>query len=341
MLRSIAPVPDDDLDLATIGQAANNFAAKSVFEDYRTRKAANTIRRQDSELSTFREYLESKGVQGGNLAEDAEAWKGITWGLVAGFLAWLLGQGYAVGSVNLHLSTIKKYSKLAFTAGVMSAQEFALIKALEGYAHREAKHLDDKRQEKGIPTRIGYKKPDPVILTDEQAKFLKTQPDTPQGKRDALIMCLMMDHGLRVSEVTILKTEDFNLKIGTLTFYRPRLDMAQVHKLTPDTLKALKAYKSYAKPGLLLRGSTRGGKLNRETMSLRAIKARVKELGEEIGIEKLSPHDLRHYWATKAARFGTSIDSLQKAGGWTSPAMPVRYFKFSNEGVKLYRGENE
>ena len=57
-----------------------------------------------------------------------------------------------------------------------------------------------------------------------------------------------------------------------------------------------------------------------------------------IGIEGLSAHDCRHYWATQAARNGTPIDRLQDAGGWSSVAMPMRYIekaKIANDGVKL------
>jgi hypothetical protein len=52
----------------------------------------------------------------------------------------------------------------------------------------------------------------------------------------------------------------------------------------------------------------------------------------------LSAYDCRHYLATQAARNGTAIGRLQNAGGWNSPAMPLRYVestKIANEGVKL------
>ena len=73
-------------------------------------------------------------------------------------------------------------------------------------------------------------------------------------------------------------------------------------------------------------------------MTSRAITARVRALGQAIGVEGLSAHDCRHYWATQAARSGTPIDRLQDAGGWASPAMPLRYVeaaRIANEGVKL------
>jgi integrase len=64
----------------------------------------------------------------------------------------------------------------------------------------------------------------------------------------------------------------------------------------------------------------------------------VKALGAQIGAPALGPHDLRHAWATAAMRNGTSLRALQDAGGWASPAMPLRYAQaaaIANEGVRL------
>ncbi len=88
--------------------------------------------------------------------------------------------------------------------------------------------------------------------------------------------------------------------------------------------------------GCVWRGSVKGeaGKLTSE----RAITTRVRDLGAAVGLVGLSAHDLRHYWATQAARNGTPIDRLQDAGGWSSPAMPMRYIeaaKVANDGVRL------
>lgn len=73
-------------------------------------------------------------------------------------------------------------------------------------------------------------------------------------------------------------------------------------------------------------------------MSARAITERVRVLGHAVGVDGLSPHDLRHHWATVAMRNGTDVKSLQDAGGWSSPAMALRYAEsaaIANQGVKL------
>lgn len=73
-------------------------------------------------------------------------------------------------------------------------------------------------------------------------------------------------------------------------------------------------------------------------MSVRAIGARIKILGRDIlGIWELSPHDLRHTWATRAAK-GSNPFVLRDAGGWTNMQTPSRYVERSkvvNEGIQL------
>jgi integrase len=255
-----------------------------------------------------------------------------------------LGQGYAVTSVNVRLSTIKSYAKLAFKADVLTADDYALIRSVEGYSRKQQKRIDEQREGEGIDTRTGSKKPLAVGITPEQATRLKNQPDSPQGRRDALMMCLMLDHGLRVSEVAGLTVEDFDLESGAFMFYRPKVDLTQTHNMTEDTIQAAIAYLENDSPesGIIWRRSTKTGVLGdvlSEKSAPRSITKRVEYLGRSVELYGLSAHDCRHYWATQAARNGTPIERLKEAGGWSSLAMPARYIeaaKVANEGVKLY-----
>lgn len=337
--QSLAPSPFEQLQLA--GQAANRAAANGIFADYLSRRSANTLRRQRGDLRLFAEFLGQAGVQvnGDTLQEQAQVWRGITWGIVEAYKQWMLREGYAIGSVNVRLSTIKTYARLAFKAGIISPDEHAQIRQVAGFTRKEGKRVNQKRDQ----TRVGDKKAEATRLTPEQANALKNeQPDTSQGRRDALMMCLLLDHGLRCGEVALLKVEHIDLDDGVLHFYRPKVDKEQIHKLTADTVRA--SYKWFysgdvpSGPGKrLLRSSRKGGALTSAGMTERAITKRVRALGEELGIDRLSAHDCRHYWATHAARSGTDPFALQEAGGWSSLAMPRRYVedsKVANEGVR-------
>jgi len=347
MTKNAITLRPDSHALAQAGQVANGIASRSVFADYRARKAANTLRRQDNDLALFADFLSAAGLQVGDFASDPQAWRGVTWGLVEGFARWQLQAGYAVPSVNVRLATVKSYARLALKAGALDATEFAMIMTVKGYSHKESKRVDEQRQAAELPTRKGAKKSAAVSITPEQAAQLIARPETAQGRRDALLMCLTLEHGLRVGEVARLAVTDFDLKAGTLNFYRPKVDKTQTHALTPQTLKAARAYFKHDAPkqGNLWRASASksngrkaAGTLTAQGMTERALTKRVKTLGEAVGLLGLSAHDCRHYWATQAARNNTPIDRLQEAGGWNSPAMPLRYVeaaKIANEGVKL------
>lgn len=342
--------------LGIAARVADHQAAQTVAADYLSRKARNTILRQAADLDRFADYLTDAGdALGLDLGRDLRgfaaamrdylttgtapamhAWQPVTWGLVAGFVRWMIDQGDAVGSVNVRLSTVKTYAKLATQAGTLDPAALALIRLVTGYSHKEARRIDERRD----VTRRGDKKASPVPISIRQAQRLKRQPDTPQGRRDALLLCLLLDHGLRAGEVARLRVADLDLKRGELRFYRPKVDKVQTHKLTADTLRAARAWfdsgdAPLAADAPLLRASRKGGALTGAGMTAHAISGRVRELGTLIGVAGLSAHDCRHHWATVWAK---RVDAfrLQEAGGWASLAMPRRYVadaQVANEGM--------
>jgi integrase len=165
---------------------------------------------------------------------------------------------------------------------------------------------------------VGAKKAQPVPIAAEDARALKAQPDSPQGRRDAVIMCILLDHGLRVSELAAVDVTAFNLKAGTFTFYRQKTDQTDSHRMTADTARAVRAYFAAGDApaiGPLLRASRKNGQLAEAGISERAIAARVEELGRKIGIDGLSPHDCRHAGATNLAARGKNVAYLQGWGG--------------------------
>lgn len=320
----------------SIGQVANQYVARVIFTDYQQRTAENTLRRQRADLTLFATYLQhvGLGLSVDALMNDPLSWSHMTHGLVDGYVRYQMLEGYAIGSINVRLSTVKKYCALAARAGALPAEEMGLIKLVQGFRHKEGRNIDATREK----TRIGEKKADAVLISQEQAAKLKSQPDTPQGRRDALLVCLLLDHGLRCGEIASLPADAINLDTELLTFYRQKVDKTQHHALTSDTRRAARRYFEVATPGQsLLMGSRKGGKLEGR-MSERAITARVQVLCEAIGIEGASAHDGRHAWATFAVKGGTDLKTLQDAGGWSSIAMPARYAAenaIANQGVKL------
>lgn len=331
---------------------ANQVAQKYELRDYLARKSTETLRRQTYDLKLFASYLKTAGIDATGIAldvmhhkalEDAgtpislEGWSDVSYGLIQGFVRWQLLEGYAVHSVNIRLSTVKQYCYLATKSGVMPATELAMIKLITSYRETEGKNIDKDRPED--KRRRGAKKATATTISKEQIALLKQQPDTPQGRRDQLLVCLLLDHGLRCGEIAALQVNAINITEGTMTFHRPKVDKMQSHNLTRDTLVAASRYLEIrtGEHTQLVMGSTKDGSLI-GGMKVRAITARVNTLGKGVDIENLSAHDGRHTWATRAAKAGTHIKALQDAGGWNSIAMPMRYIEsqtIANEGVKL------
>ena len=352
-----------DERMIAAGKVADRLASEGVFYDYQQRTAANTLRRQRADLRRFALYLahasiipntaESIGYYAEQLATTPYQWQTITWGLIAGFREWALNQGDAVGSVNVRLATLKRYAELAYQSGAMTTETYTMITTVKGYGRKHQRKVDEKRTQ---TRQTNTKKATAIIVAPKYARELKSQPDTPQGRRDAVLMCLLLDHGLRCGEVVGLTVGNVDLKAKTLTFYRPKVSMNTTIKLRADAFRALNAYMQDAAPmndDPLLLGSTKGGKLNvvgrgdkvTGGMSERAINERVRQLARKLGapeLANLSPHDCRHTWATFAARNGIPLDKLQAEGGWSSLAMPMRYIERSAianegmEGIDLY-----
>jgi integrase len=339
--QDMQPYDTPDMTLEQVGAIADMHKKQSVLSDYQKRLAPHTSRRQLDDLSLFARYLRviHVSVTGKELMTNLAAWKGVTSGLVKGFLGFQEREGYAIGSINVRLATVKQYCKLAFQAEVIDETAYALIHAVAGYRDNEGRNIDKER----AVTRRGYKKAEPVTISQPQAALLKQQPDTPQGRRDTLLMCLVLDHGLRCGEIASLTFKNINLHEETIKFYREKVNLTQTHEMTKDTRTAMRRYLecvSLKPDDTLLVGSRKSkqGKKLEGKMTTRAITGRVNTLGKRVGIDCLSAHDGRHAWATFAIKAGSDVKALQDAGGWKSPGRALKYAtsgKIANAGIKL------
>ena len=327
-----------------IGLQANQAASQAVFAIYQARRPNNTRRAQRAALGLFSEYMRSCGIATPDLYAEAWAWQGITWGLVQDFQAWLLKRAYSIKTINDRVSVVKVYMTLANQAGVIPDGEVLRLRSIRGFTRKEAIDTDKARAAQGLNTRLGAKKQAAILLSDEQARKLKTgQPDTPQGRRDALLMCILLDHGLRVSEVADLCVQNIDREARQMTFYRQKTGRVSKHALRGRAWQLMAIYlekdQREATSPLFLASSKSSALLPGAGMSVRAINERVRQLGRAVGIDNLSPHDCRHYGATKAGHDpSVSLAALMAWGDWDSPTSAARYIErgqADNDGVSL------
>ena len=341
----VSPNRYDD-DLSQAGLVAEQMVRTQKFADYHQTKAKNTLLRQRDDLKLFSAYLAQMQIARAvdDLYHDAQAWRGMNSGLLEGFKVWMLREGYAIGSINIRLATIRKYCELAHASRVISAQELALIKLVKGYRYSEGHNVDLDRKEQGLATRVGTRKAAPTSVSTRQALRLKTEtthPIQPRTRahdqilelRDNLLMCLLIEHALRVSEVVGLDASSIDLETGTITVYREKTYTRDTYELMPRTREAAEVYLPLIESDGPLFISYQGKRITRY-----GIFERVRLLGQQIGISTLSPHDLRHFWTVDAFRNGNGLDLIQRYGGWNSPAMPLHYAKtvgVMNKGLKI------
>lgn len=162
------------------------------------------------------------------------------------------------------------------------------------------------------------------VLSDEQANRLKNNHDTGTvcGRRDKLLMHILLDHGLRRSEVVGLEIGNIDMVKGIMSFYRSKTDTWTTVKLTDDTLAALKEHlkKDGIQQGTLIQSVNRGDNIEGPIKSGVAINNIVKRVVRDVLKDEIeiSAHDCRHYWATKRAEEGATALQLMREGGWSS-----------------------
>ncbi len=125
------------------------------------------------------------------------------------------------------------------------------------------------------------------------------------NSRDRLLLCLLIDHGLRVSEVSGLKCADYHN--GIMRVYHKKVHMEDQHALSPDTAEALEVYLKEYLPdwnGYLFTGNGQEGRYTEH-----AFNRHVGYLGREISVKGLLHKIAGTSWpGTKLMREYISID---------------------------------
>ncbi|MDY7089861.1 MAG: tyrosine-type recombinase/integrase [Actinomycetota bacterium] len=163
-----------------------------------------------------------------------------------------------------------------------------------------------------------------VGLTPEEVDALLERA-AEAGTRHHAVMTVLADLGLRVGELVSLNLDDVGWERGHRTVrFVGKGNKARRRALTPAAADALDAYLAVrgGDEGPLFRTST-GARLDRH-----AIFRLIRRLAAEAGIagaDRLSPHSLRHAFATAARAEGVPLEDVQDAMGHADPRTTRRY----------------
>lgn len=304
-----------------------------------TKKAHNTQVRHLKELRNFGAFLADRGHAPSLMQQPAD-WKGVTAQDIHDYKNYLLFTRHlATSSVNQTVFIIRSYGALsAAYDGMQQAEVFKATQTAKGIKTREADRIDENRP----MNRASSKKAAAVIISKYDAERLKHEhEDTPKGRRDALLMCLLLDLGLRISDAISLTMNNINFEQRTISLKTKKTGTPLTLAMTDDIYHAALNYFEWYMPavadapiwyGVNKHGKIQGG-FNKHSAQMR-----ITQLGAALGIENFSAHDCRHYWVTAADRGGSSLLAITEAGGWSTPTMPARYVnknKVNNVNIHL------
>jgi integrase len=237
--------------------------------------------------------------------------QGLSRALVMEYRAAMLEKKLSASTVNVRLSAVRKLVGEAQRNGIIDAEEASNLAGVPNLP------------QKG--TRLGN------WLTREQAKQLLTVPDRSKlkGKRDYVILSLLVGCALRRQELATLDIESIQMREGRWVVADLRGKGGRVRTVAiPLWVKqGIDAWMVAAKieEGRLLRPLSKSGKLIGDELGDWAIWSVVEQCANEIGIEHFGAHDLRRTCAKLCRKNGGDLEQIKFLLGHSSIQTTERY----------------
>ena len=266
--------------------------------------ARRTAKAYDSDVSRYLRFLtEQVGV---NEPDEIVA-EGVV-----DHLLYLKDSGLSSRSIARHLSTIKLFHRYLVSEGVT--------------AHDPTADLDSPKTWRKLPG---------VLSPAEVERLIAVpRPDSFRGVRDAAILELMYSTGLRVSEVIALRLDSLNLREG----YVRCLGKGGKERLVPIGGVAEAKLLRYLDERARAKGAagdvlflTRLGR----AFTRRGLWKLVKQLARRAAIEKnITPHTLRHSFATHLLEGGADLRAIQEMLGHADISTTQIYTHVGHDRLK-------
>ena len=217
----------------------------------------------------------------------------------------------APASVSRMISALRKFYRFLLREGAISADPMTKIDT-----PKRAQHL-------------------PATLSSQEVDALMAKPDTdkPLGLRDRAIFELMYATGLRVSEVVDLRLDQLHLAINLLQV-TGKGDKERLVPISPQATQWVDRYLQEARPKLLKRVQPKNVFVNFHggPMTRQGIWKNLKAYIASIGIEKdVTPHTLRHSFATRLLENGADLRVVQELLGHSDISTTQIYTHLSNQ----------
>lgn len=268
--------------------------------------SVNTINSYKRDLLDYLNFI--KDLPQRSLASVLE----VTYFDIAKYLAHLQELKLASSSIDRKMDSLRGFYKFLVSEGLINDNPTKLIEPLKSWNKL------------------------PLVLSIKEVELILAQPDisTPLGLRDKALLETMYASGLRVSEIINLLLMDVNNNIGYLRCLG-KGNKERVVPINSQAGNAIDAYLKHGRPLLNPKGNWlfvnyTGDKLTRD-----GVRRIIQKIAQDAGIDKkISPHTLRHCFATHLLEGGADLRSLQEMLGHANISTTQIYTHVTSERLK-------
>lgn len=273
------------------------------FLEYEKKYSDNTVKSYEKDLFDFLDYTKT-------LKKD---YKNFDYRAVTEYLIDLADKGLKSTSINRHLSSIRSFYEYSLVKGKVQNSPFKLVSG--------------PKKEKKLPNYLKY---------DEFLDLVNTCDETDLGVRNRMILELLFATGIRVSEAVSIKIVDIDFKAREIriTGKGNKMRIVIFNKVCQEVMSK---YVLEARQNLLkgkkcdyLLVNHLGNPLTR-----RGIADILEKIIKKSALgHKISPHTLRHTFATLLLNEGMDIREVQELLGHARLSTTSIYTHVSNEELR-------
>ncbi|MCI8641227.1 MAG: site-specific tyrosine recombinase XerD [Clostridia bacterium] len=263
----------------------------------------NTLQSYQRDLKQFRRYIEGCEVPYNKVDEE----------VMQNYIEYLEELGKKPSTISRCIASIRSFYQYVLKKGKVKKDP--------------TKNMQSPKVEKRTP----------CILTSKEVELLLEQPKDVdlKGIRDKAMLEFAYATGMRVTEIISLDVDDINFQEGCVNC--KKANKQRVIPLGKMSLKALKEYTENARDILLKDESERAlfVNINGQRLTRQGFWKIIKYYKEQAHISKdITPHVLRHSFATHLLQNGADLKAIQTMMGHSDISSTQVYMQFQDEGLK-------
>jgi integrase/recombinase XerD len=282
----------------------------------------NTLAAYHNDLTQFEEYLRISASKPLHLGEQADAaldgqavsWSSVSKRGIVNFVLFIKEKKYAPATVARKVAAVKSYFHYLVAENLIRSDPTAT--------------LDSPKVGRSLPRAISVEQVDSLL--EQPAK-----DTTAEGLRDRAMLELLYATGMRVSELVSLNMDDISLASGYVRCFG-KGGKERTIPAHPQAMAVLETYIREARQRLIgsadeeaLFVNHRGTRLTRQGFWLI-----IKEYAHKAGIDEITPHTLRHSFATHMLTNGANLRDVQELLGHANIATTQIYTHLTHDHMR-------